>query len=205
MNEDILTAGSTAKMAELTAQEIYDIRESRNMLQRGEAEFMPKDGEQMRIMLQGLDIQERALRQAFEGVTDKDTSEVVISYVPTKAVDREILFRFSTKLGFVDVDDLGGAPYYISIAEEQKTGEAPDPNKKDRDDIGLRVNIPVKTKVTLYQQEKPINSYTLYMGQFGQAESLSGALFGRKQTTQLILNPITGALESIKEVMNVER
>ena len=35
MNEDILTAGSSAKMAELIAQEIYDIRESRNLLSRG--------------------------------------------------------------------------------------------------------------------------------------------------------------------------
>ncbi|MBO4315454.1 MAG: DUF4831 family protein [Prevotella sp.] len=200
MNEDILTAGSTAKMAELTAQEIYDIRESRNMLQRGQADFMPKDGEQMRIMMQGLDTQERALRQAFEGVTDKDTTEVVISYIPTKAVEREMLFRFSSKLGFVDIDDLGGAPYYISIEEEQKPAADPEGNKKDRDDIGLHVNMPAKIKVTLYQQEKAINSYTLYMGQFGQTESLSGALFGRKQTTKLILNPITGALESIKEV-----
>lgn len=200
MNEDILTAGSNAKMAELVAQEIYDIRESRNMLQRGQAEFMPKDGEQMRLMMQGLDQQERALRQVFEGVTERDTTEVIISYVPVQSVDREMLFRFSSKLGFVDVDDLGGTPYFISIEEEQKTETSTEANKKDRDDIGLRVNMPAKIKVTLYQQEKPIHTYTLYMGQFGQTESLSGALFGRKQTTKLILNPITGALESIKEV-----
>ena len=53
MNEDILTAGSTAKMAQLIAQEIYDIRDSRNQLQRGQAEFMPKDGQQLQIMMQG--------------------------------------------------------------------------------------------------------------------------------------------------------
>ena len=42
MNEDILSAGSTAKMAELTAKDIYDIRESRNQLARGQADFMKK-------------------------------------------------------------------------------------------------------------------------------------------------------------------
>ena len=199
MNEDILTAGSMAKMAELTAQEIYDIRESRNMLSRGQAEFMPKDGEQLRIMMLGLDTQERALRQAFEGLTVKDTTEVVVTYVPTQPVNKELLFRFSQRLGITDVDDLGGAPYYISIEEEQKVEPTPESAKKDKDDIGLRVNMPAKIKVTLFQQEKPISSHTLYVGQFGTTENLSGALFGRKQTVKLTLNPITGALESIKE------
>ncbi len=50
MNADILSAGSKAKMAELIAQDIYDIRESRNQLSRGEADFMPKDGEQLKII-----------------------------------------------------------------------------------------------------------------------------------------------------------
>mgnify|MGYP000886157387 CR=1 FL=1 len=49
--EDILAAGNKPRMAELIAQEITDIRESRNLLTRGEAEFMPKDGEQLKIML----------------------------------------------------------------------------------------------------------------------------------------------------------
>ena len=75
MNEDILTAGSSAKMAELIAQEIYDIRESRNLLSRGQAEFMPKDGEQLRIMMNGLNIQEQALMQVFDGLTVKDTTK----------------------------------------------------------------------------------------------------------------------------------
>ena len=199
MNEDILTAGSMAKMAELTAQEIYDIRESRNMLSRGQAEFMPKDGEQLRLMMNGLDKQERALRQAFEGYTEKDTTEVIISYVPTQPVEKDLLFRFSKRLGFTDIDDLGGAPYYISIEKEQDVEPNPEPAKKDKDDIGLHVNMPAKIKATLFQQEKPIKSYTLFVGQFGTTENLSGALFGRKQTVRLTLNPISGALESIKE------
>ena len=44
MTEEILMAGSTAKMAELTAKEIYNIRESKNSLTRGQADFMPTDG-----------------------------------------------------------------------------------------------------------------------------------------------------------------
>ena len=43
MSQDILSAGNISTMARLVAQEIYDIRDSRNQLSRGEADFMPKD------------------------------------------------------------------------------------------------------------------------------------------------------------------
>ena len=201
MNEDILTAGSTAKMAALIAQEIYDIRDSRNQLQRGQAEFMPTDGQQLRIMMEGLDRQERALRQMFEGTTTIDTTEVVVEYVPTKVVDRELLFRFSRYFGLVDADDLSGEPYYVSVALDQPFAEeaAADAQKKQKDDIGLWVNTPARIKVKLIRGTQPLYSYDFNAGQFGRTEVLSGALFGRKQTCRIVLNPLTGGIESIKE------
>ncbi|MCR5130197.1 MAG: DUF4831 family protein [Prevotella sp.] len=202
MNEDILTAGSTAKMAQLIAQEIYDIRDSRNQLQRGQAEFMPKDGQQLRIMMDGLDTQERALRQMFEGVTTCDTTEVTIVYVPTKNVDRELFFRFSRHFGLVDNDDLAGVPYYITISAEgsaDSEAENQGKEKKGKDDIGLMVNMPVKVLATLYRENKQVDRYEFNAGQFGTMESLSGALFGKKQTSKIVLNPLTGGIESIKE------
>lgn len=200
MNEDILTAGSTAKMAQLIAQEIYDIRDSRNQLQRGQAEFMPKDGQQLQIMMAGLDTQERALRQVFEGVTERDTTELTLEFIPTEPVERQLLFRFSRHFGWVDADDLSGTPYYISIATESKPQQPEEPKKKDKDDIGLNVNMPVKTTATLYDGNAPIKKLDFQAPQFGTIENLSGALFGKKQTSKIILNPITGGLESIKEV-----
>ena len=41
LTEEILMASSRAKMAELVAKEIYNIRESKNALLRGEADNMP--------------------------------------------------------------------------------------------------------------------------------------------------------------------
>ena len=41
LTQEILMASSSAKMAELVAQEIYNIRESKNALLRGEADNMP--------------------------------------------------------------------------------------------------------------------------------------------------------------------
>ena len=116
MGEEILAAGSTAKMAELTAQDIYEIRESRNLLIRGQADNMPKDGEQLRLMLNQLEMQDRALSSLFSGITVKDTTEQAMTIMPDKEIERELLFRFSKKLGLVDKDDLAGEPYYIRVA-----------------------------------------------------------------------------------------
>lgn len=115
MGEEILAAGSTAKMAELTAQEIYDIRENRSMLVKGQADFMPKDGEQLRLMLNQLEKQDKALTSMFQGVTVRDTTEHIITFIPDGPVNRHLLFRLSKELGMVDADDLSGAPFYISI------------------------------------------------------------------------------------------
>ena len=201
MNEDILTTGSTAKMAELCAQEIYDIRDSRNQLQRGQAENMPKDGQQLRIMMDGLDTQERALMQVFEGQTDVDTTQVTIDYLPTQAVERQLLFRFSRHFGFCDADDLAGAPYYVTVVDERnaKPDETKGKDKKPKDELGLYVNVPGRIQVALYKEDKVMEKYTLNAAQFGKIEPLSPDLFGKKMTSQIILSPITGAIESIKE------
>ena len=98
MSEEILAAGSTAKMAELTAQDIYEIRESRNMLVRGQADNMPKDGEQLRLMLNQLDKQDQALTSLFTGTHSKDTTEYTFTIVPDQEIKRDVLFRETIRL-----------------------------------------------------------------------------------------------------------
>ena len=51
----------------LIAKEIYNIRESKNALVRGQADNMPKDGEQLKIMLANLEEQEAAMTEMFSG------------------------------------------------------------------------------------------------------------------------------------------
>ena len=97
MSEEILSAGSTAKMAELTAQDIYEIRESRNLLVRGQADNMPKDGEQLRLMLNQLDLQNQVLTSLFVGTVSKDTAEYTFTIVPDGDIQHDVLFRFSQK------------------------------------------------------------------------------------------------------------
>ncbi|MBQ8988452.1 MAG: DUF4831 family protein [Prevotella sp.] len=200
MSEEILAAGSTAKMAELTAQDIYEIRESRNLLIRGQADNMPKDGEQLRLMLNQLDLQDHAMTSLFTGTTVKDTTEYTLTIVPDKDISRQVLFRFSQKLGLVEKDDLAGVPYYITI-EDLKTipaAEPIDPKKKSKQAQGVYVNIPGRLRSTISNSQETIVSSEFPAGQFGNVELLSGALFNKRYTTHLWLNPLSGAVDKLE-------
>ena len=202
LSEEVLAAGSTAKMAELTAQEIYDIRDSKNYLNRGEADYMPKDGEQLRIMLANLDKQDRALTQLFTGSETKDTTEYVLTLCPQRGMERMVLFRLSQKLGLVDNDDLSGTPYYISVTDEQNLPEtSPEAEtakkKKDKED-GIYVNVPGKITVTISRGTEVLDSFEANAAQFGYTELLSGELFNKRYTTHLTLNPATGAIDKLE-------
>ena len=204
MNQDILAAGSSAKTAELAAQEIYDIRESRSQLTRGQADFMPKDGEQLKLMLKNLDTQEAALMQLFEGVTERDTVEMVYTYIPDKEVKRHVLFRFSQRLGLLDSDDLSGEPYYVGIEDlhSMPTNSAvAEDGKKSKDDANIYVTMPGKIRMTLHRSEEQLIMMELYAAQFGKTAPLDNELFGKKLFTSVTYDPITGSAEEIKTEM----
>ena len=201
LSEEILSAGSTSKMAELTAQEIYEIRESRSMLAKGQADFMPKDGEQLRLMLQELATQDEALSSMFTGVTVSDTTTHTITYAVNNPVKRDVLFRFSSDFGLVDSDDLSGTPYFIYI-EDLKTVAEPvtvDPKKAAKpQQSGIYVNIPGKMRSTIFDAKTQIVANEFPAPQFGNVELLSGALFNKRYTSRLLLNPLTGAVEKLE-------
>jgi len=201
LNEEILSAGSTAKMAELIAQEIYEIRESRSMLAKGQADFMPKDGEQLKLMLQELGTQDTALTSLFLGTTESDTTTNTISYVVESPTKREVLFRFSPDYGLVDNDDLSGSPYYINI-EDMKTVDEPiasDPKKPAKpQQSGIYVNIPGRMRSTIFDEKMQVIANEFPAAQFGNVELLSGALFNKRYTSRLLLNPLTGAVENLE-------
>ena len=126
MTEEMLQASSTAKLAELTAKEIYAIRESKLALTRGQAENMPKDGQAMQLMLAELDKQERALTELFTGYTDTLYYRYDYEIIPSSDCDttKAVLFRFSHKLGVLDKENLAGEPVYYDI-KNLKTVEQP--------------------------------------------------------------------------------
>ena len=202
MSEEILAAGSKAKMAELTSREIYDLRENRSLIVKGQADFMPQDGQQLNLMLAQINTQETALRSLFEGTTTRDTTEHVLTFLPQKAVSREVLFRLSQKMGMVDADDLSGEPFYISIDDistlpPTDEEEAAKVKKKDYE-AGVYVNVPGRMRSTISQGIDQIGQAEYPCAQFGNVELLSGDLFNKHYTTQLWISPVTGAVERLQ-------
>lgn len=201
MSQDILSAGNEEKMAQMVAQEIFDIRDSRNQLSRGEADFMPQDGEQLRLMLAQLNTQEAALMQLFTGRTSVDTTETIVTFVPEPGVQKSVAFRFSKKLGMTDADDLAGTPYYIYVDDEHIIPTLPDAaqeGRKQKDDLVIGVNLPGKIKVRLSADSQTVAAFDTYAAQYGHTETLSGAIFGKKMTARLVLDTVTGNIVSLK-------
>ena len=159
---------------------------------------MPKDGEQLKLMLNQLEMQDQALSSLFSGQTVKDTTEQVMTLMPDKEMERQLLFRFSKKLGLVDKDDLAGEPYYIRVANMRTVPMPNADEKKKKQEPGLYINVPGKMKVTLYDAVEPIHVEELPAGQFGNIELLSGALFNKRYATHIWMNPISGAVDRLE-------
>lgn len=202
LNRDMLQAGSTAKMAELVAREIYDIRESRDALLRGEADNTPKDGQQLKLMLDGLERQQRALGSLFAGTTGVTEMSYALDVVPAEETDKLLLFRFSKWTGLVDADDMSGAPFYISI---RSIGELPEPSVSPDTDIkkgklqkAVYYNVPARTAVKVYDAEKVYVDMEVSMAQFGYEEILSNVLFDKMPETRVSFFQSTGGIRRIE-------
>lgn len=199
LTEEILTATSTAKMAELTAQEILDIRESKNSIKRGQVESMPKDGASLKIVLEELNRQEEALTQLFVGYTDTTFITKSFDALPMEDVNNQVLFRFSRKLGFVDADDLAGDPYYLSV-KDQHTVMLPNEQEKAKRKIdGLVYNMPSMANVTISTMQSVLFEQKLPFAQLGTIDVLSPTLFNKGATIKLTLQPATGGIQHLEQ------
>ena len=204
LSEEILSATSTAKMAELVAKEIYNIRESRNAILRGQLENMPKDGEALKIILTNLDIQEAALLAMFKGKTNTVNEEVSFLLTPDSLnIPEDVLFRFSNKLGVLAADDLSGSPIYYSI---KNTTDLPQPITVDKKGKkiksakrpqGIIYNTPGKALLKIYNSKEVIYEEEVPVAQYGNTDVLATDLFDKGATTRVTFDPSTGAIRKI--------
>lgn len=197
LTEEILLATSTAKKAELVAKEIYSLRESRNLLLRGEADNTPTDGMQLKLMLDNLELQERTLTEMFTGHTTLTSQTVRLPITPTE-MKGKVVFRFSHKLGLLDKDDLAGEPYYLSIVNLQIPAAAPTEgdveDKKKNNPEGIAYNMPGRARITLTQGNKPLLETEMPVTQFGTVEYLAPVLFNKNSTTTVLFDTTTGGI-----------
>lgn len=211
LTSEILKAGSKVKQAELLAQEIFNIRESRSLLVKGEADNMPGDGVSLQLMLDNLTAQEEALLSLFVGTTTSFNKQFKVEYLPEGSTQRELMFRFSKYLGLVDNDDMAGAPYYISVlvTEDNRMPEIDDKTRKKTGLLGFGAKsgekgiafcIPGKAHVSLFTADQTLASGEMSMGQFGHVEQLPASQFtDKKKPTSALFAPATGAIKIFEQ------
>ena len=197
MTEEILLAGSSNKMAELIAREIYNIRESKNSLTRGQADYMPQDGAALKLMLNNLETQEKALTEMFTGFTERTEHTFTFYVEPEKEMKDQVVFRFSNKLGVLKEDNLAGEPIYITVTNENTLPPANEEEKAKKKLEGIIYNIPGKASVTIKGNGKQYVSEEVFLTQFGETEVLIDNLFNKKVNTRVIFNTTTGGIVKI--------
>jgi hypothetical protein len=198
LTEEMLIAGSSYKMADLVAKEIYAIRDSKSSLTRGQADYMPSDGAALQLMLTNLDEQERSLTSMFAGVTLQTVRTLRVRLEPATDGSRQQAFRFSQRLGVVSADNLAGEPYYLTVRNLNTLPAAAE--KAQKKPQGIIYNVPGKAEVTVQAAGQTYFKGELPITQLGSTEVLASDLFTNKKVdTKVIFNPHTGAIVKIEK------
>ena len=196
--EEQFIAGTTAKMAEGAAKQIYRIREMRLNLLAGEVEHVPADGKAMELVLAELSQREEELVALFVGTRCVEHKTHTLHYAPEKTVKKEVVCRFSQHSGVVKSDDLSGSPIYVNV----KTSK---PTMRDAE-TGSKVvlspiyyNLPGHAQVDIEYNGQVMCKGDYAIAQLGVAIPLSSELFIGKETPIIRFNPETGNIQSIEQ------
>ncbi len=204
VDEDFIASQSSAKQAQILAENLMEIRDSKLSLTRGTADVMPKDGKQLELMLNSLRHQEAALTAAFLGSVTKETVVRNYSFVPADN-GKTTLFRLSDFAGFVDADDYSGEPVSVSVVITGE-GELPvnakgEEKKMPKDAVVYCV--PGTAKITIAYMGHTLFRQEYEMSQFGLVFGLDPAVFtDKKEPSYAVFDPATGALKEIGSVKN---
>lgn len=204
LTEEMLLAGSRAKQAELIAKQIFALRLSRTDILTGEADNMPPDGEAYKLVMNQINMQEKALVELFSGSKKTEYLSKSVSLIPKyDNLDREVLMRFSEKLGLVNADDLAGEPIYISLINKSPQPEVELTDREMRQlekkfSQGLIYNIPSKAQLTISYNNEVLSNKEVDVVQYGTQDVLTSRMFdSRKQPIKVIFYPELGAIKQI--------
>ncbi|NLZ96134.1 MAG: DUF4831 family protein [Bacteroidales bacterium] len=206
LTEEVLLAGSRAKQAELIARQIFALRLSRTDILTGEADNMPPDGQAYQLVMDQINMQEKALVELFAGRVETEYSTSTVSIVPgLDDIDREVHFRFSEKLGQIDADNLAGEPIYLSLINKTPEPEI-ELSEKDQRRLekkfseGVIYNIPSKAQLIVNYQNKTLLNTEVDVVQYGSQDVLTRQMFdSRKQPIKVEFYPHLGAIKQITQ------
>ncbi len=197
ITQEMLQSHSSAKRAELAAEQIYALRQSRTDLITGQAEQMPPDGAAMKLVMDNIEAQEQALVAMFAGTKSTYTEVHTFTVIPEENINRRIIARISATSGIVDANDLSGFPVYLSVKELNR-GKMPVNDKGETLPFpkgGIAYNIPGQAQVTVIASGKEMASKDVDLAQWGIVYGMAPSNFtDKKAPVYLLFNPATGAV-----------
>lgn len=201
VNEDFIASQSSAKRAQMLAENLMEIRDAKISLTRGTADTMPTDGKQLELMLNSLSHQEAAMTAAFTGTVETEIVTRTFTYMPTSE-GKDILFRMSDFAGFVESDDYSGDPVYINVKVTNR-GVLPVDSKGEEKKLpkdAVIYTVPGAALISLTTLGNTLYEQEMEFAQFGVKFGLNPTLFSAKKNRSFAtFNPITGGLTEIGE------
>ncbi|NDV46406.1 DUF4831 family protein [Paludibacter sp. 221] len=198
LTEEYMLAGSTAKMAEGAAKQIYRIRESRLALLAADVEHFPADGESFKVMLSEMNRLERQLTELFTGTSVTEVQKHTIYLTPSAEMKGEVLFRISSLSGLVSAADLSGSPYYIDVIPQTiKTYRIEETKKTKKKGVSEALQIysllPAEAKINVGDGRNIFFSGEFVMPQFGHVVPVPQAYL-QKENAKVYIDEQTGRL-----------
>lgn len=197
VTQDMARSASMSKKAELAAQRIFELRETRSDILAGQAENPPADGQAMKLVLKNLEEQEAALTAMFTGVRTTRTVVGHATYVPDSTSENgTVLARLSAIDGILPASDLAGAPITIRVrAIERPTLPVNEKGiTKTFPKGGVAYCIPGTADVAVSYAGRQIESQQIPLAQLGVVFGIAPTMFtDKKQPYSLTFDPTTGA------------
>ena len=193
--QEMQQSNSTAKMAELAAAQIFNLRESRINLLTSDIDKTPSDGRSYEIVLGELNRMENYCMELFTGKHKESTETTIFEYDPQKNGE-EILFRFSELKGIVDKTNLGGSPVFINI--QKAVGTRADLIKtvhaSAKKGVSLYYRMPGKAQIKIKDGTSVLCDQEISVAQFGRVLTLPA---GAVKSAEIC--PKTGAIMRLGE------
>ena len=207
--EEVLKAATPLAQANAAAKQIFHLRETRMYLLNGEVEHAPADGEAMRLVLEELDKQEKALTELFLGKKSKHMDYKRVRLTPEMPAQTNVkkdksVYYFSEENGFTDAENIDADSICVSMLMHRTVLKEPeDTGKKGKKAApqvsSITYNLPGDACIKVEYKNKKLAERTLPIAQFGADVPLSKDLFTGKELPVIIISEKTGNIKSISK------
>ncbi len=192
---------SLEEKAEEIANLILELREEKVALLIGDMNEFP-DGKALEIIINEFREIEEQYLPLFTGTRTEKVFKTVYEFIPSinNQASKNVLFRFSPKMGILSNTNLTGSPVMIEVVNQEFTTEfLPYQFHKDtliETGTGLVYRIPDEAVVRIVDGSKVIATQKLPIAQYGKINCLPKSLLTKKGL-QIDFYPESGALKAI--------